>query len=123
MITEKGRVVYDRKRNYFSPKDLARILDSYSVPGTGKKFGEFVWDLVDITLKRQQRSKLFVDDFWMSFWDHMVTKLTFDPEGDIEKLLMRLLTPDPSVLAEQKQLLPKTETPTEMKRRIIEERR
>ena len=29
-MTEKGRVVYDRKKDLFKPKDIARVLDAYS---------------------------------------------------------------------------------------------
>ncbi len=123
MITQRGRVVYDRKRNYFKPKDLARILNTYSYRTTGLLFGEFVWNVVQLTLGKEQRTGKFIYDFWGSFWNHLVKKGVYDPESQIEELfgeLVETVTKDLEKGAPEVEI---PETSAERKRRLIEERK
>lgn len=79
MITQKGRVVYDRKKNFFRPSDLARILDSYTEGATGTQFGEFVWSVVTKAIQRQPRIRYFVQDFNTVILDKLVTRMEYVP--------------------------------------------
>lgn len=64
-MTQKGRVVYDRKKNVMRPRDIARILDSYSEGLTGREFGEFVQGVLAIALDRQPRKLGWKLGFWL----------------------------------------------------------
>lgn len=123
MITQKGRVIYDRKKNYFKPKEISRILDSYSQGATGHDFGEFVWEVLDIMMKRQPRPKGFKIDFWEAVLSHELKVGEYDPEGLIMQLLNELMGGTLQKMP-TKQVVPVIpETSIERKRRLIKERR
>lgn len=67
MMTQKGRVVYDRKKDLFLPKDIARILAGYAETATGAQFGKFCRGVLELSLKRKPQSAHFQSEFW-SYW-------------------------------------------------------
>lgn len=64
MMTQKGRVVYDRKKNVFLPRQIARILESYSTNLTGPAFGEFILNILELTMKRKPKPREWQWGFW-----------------------------------------------------------
>ena len=78
MMTQEGRVVYDRKKNVIRPSDIARIMDSYSDGLNGREFGEFVHNILDITLERQPRKTGWKLGFWLMLIN--LAGLPADPE-------------------------------------------
>lgn len=77
MTTQKGRVVYDRKKNVLRPRDIARILDSYSDNLNGREFAEVVASILKITLDRTPRRIGFKLGFWL-----MLINLAGIPEDE-----------------------------------------
>ena len=67
MMTQLGRVVYDRKKNIMRPRDIARILSSYSDGITGSEFGKFVLNILELTIKKESRTREFEINFWRYF--------------------------------------------------------
>lgn len=68
MMTQSGRVVYDRKKNPFKPRDVARIIDSYSVGYSAAQFAEFCLSLLELTIDRRPR----LDDYKITFWRYFL---------------------------------------------------
>lgn len=123
MITHRGRVVYERKKNFFKPKDIARILDTYSERTTGNLFGEFLWNVVQLTLDRRRRESKFIQDFWGTFWDHLVAVAEYWPARPIEGVFEELVEEVGGLLAGPPDIIDVPETGAEKKRRLIRERK
>ncbi|MBA7706201.1 hypothetical protein ES703_115050 [subsurface metagenome] len=118
MMTQKGRIVYDRKKDRFSPKDLARVIDSYSKGASGRQFGEFVARVLELVLVRQPRVKTFAPDFWGYFLDKLMMRFELMP---LEKYLQALGEGVAQRVAGAARIAPEPPpelTPAELKREV-----
>lgn len=122
MMTQLGRVVYDRKKNVMRPRDLARIIDSYSRNLTGSQFGEFCLNILELTMNRRERT----DEYRINFWRYLLNAFS---RGALEELFTPRLPGTPLQTREKVAksiVLPEEQTgvqesPEEYKRRRIRE--
>ena len=75
MMTQKGRVVYDRKKDRMLPRDIARILDSYSPGATGAQFAKFCRGVLELSLNRGPKGRQFQGEFWSYFINFLVPQM------------------------------------------------
>lgn len=117
-MTQKGRVVYDRKKNVFRPSEIARILDSYSAGMSGRDFGEFLWGVLKLAVDRRARPRGWERGVYWVLWFR--SGIGTDPEEiekDIEKM-QEFFGGTPQI-GPQKDIVPPTpETQAERKRRL-----
>ena len=116
-MTQKGRVVYDRKKDLFKPKDIARILSSYTQGATGAQFAKFCRSVLELSLKRAPESPDFISQFWSYFINFLVPQLKFYDWRDLLGEARAMLTGGVGVGTQVRAPPPEPLTPAEKKRK------
>lgn len=119
MMTQAGRVVYDRKKNVMRPRDLARILSTYAKNISGSEYSEFILKLLKLIMHRLMPAR----EWELAFWRYLLNsfnRMALEEIFQVPKILREETRLDIETELEQNEPLTKDPTSKEDAKRILQ---